>query len=249
MSPFVIEHARYDRVMMPFEAALQEAAQLHEGVRVLDVGCGAGTTTLAAAEVTRVALGIDLEPSAIVRARERAAEQRSPAEFVHGDAASRSFRMRFDVILSRFGMHVFEAPVSAFAHLRTVLDEGRVVFTCWRPAVHNEWITLPARALRAAGLEVPLATLPFTLADPGVLRTTLRDSGFREVDLDVVEAPLWIGADVDDALTFFFATHGKKLVGTPLEGAVRERLRTALAGHRTDGGVRLQGSAWIVRAR
>jgi 23S rRNA (uracil1939-C5)-methyltransferase len=58
----------------------------HEGDAVLDVGCGVGVRTLLLARRSGWALGVDLLPARIERARENAAATRIPAEFSHGDA-------------------------------------------------------------------------------------------------------------------------------------------------------------------
>ncbi|MEQ9325550.1 MAG: methyltransferase domain-containing protein, partial [Polyangiaceae bacterium] len=75
VSSFVDEQVAYDRMFEPFTRPLLDAAGLSNGDRVLDIGCGAGTTTLLAADrVTPggLAIGVDVEPDAIGRARQRA---------------------------------------------------------------------------------------------------------------------------------------------------------------------------------
>ena len=47
---------RYDRMNAPFAAMILDAAGLRPGADVLDVGCGCGGTTLAAAASVRDAL-------------------------------------------------------------------------------------------------------------------------------------------------------------------------------------------------
>jgi cyclopropane fatty-acyl-phospholipid synthase-like methyltransferase len=59
---WVRNQARYDRMNEPFAALILDAAALGPGGHVLDVGCGCGSTTLAAARLIAPgqAVGIDL---------------------------------------------------------------------------------------------------------------------------------------------------------------------------------------------
>ncbi len=68
---WVTNQARYDRMHEPFTALILEAATLRPGRNVLDVGCGCGGTTLAAARLVAPgqALGLDLSGPMLARAR------------------------------------------------------------------------------------------------------------------------------------------------------------------------------------
>lgn len=73
--------------------------------RCLDVACGAGNTTLAAARrAWGNTVGIDYVPALLARARERAAAERLNVDFLEGDAENLSFDDgEFDVVTSTFG--------------------------------------------------------------------------------------------------------------------------------------------------
>src|SRR5262249_35869109 len=80
---------RYDRSVRAHHAQLLAAAEIEPGEQVLDVGCGNGETTRAAARTAwaGAALGIDLSTRMLARARELAeAEGVANVHFVSGDA-------------------------------------------------------------------------------------------------------------------------------------------------------------------
>jgi ubiquinone/menaquinone biosynthesis C-methylase UbiE len=82
---------------------LCEAVDVRAGQRVVDVATGSGNAALAAARRWCRVIGIDIEPSLLEKARERAAIERLPVNFVVGDAEALPFPDdSFDVALSTF---------------------------------------------------------------------------------------------------------------------------------------------------
>jgi cyclopropane fatty-acyl-phospholipid synthase-like methyltransferase len=76
---------------------------------VLDAGCGTGEHTLLAAAHRAVALGVDVSPSAIERARRKAAERGVDADFEVADAlALDQLGRTFDTIIDSGLFHVFD---------------------------------------------------------------------------------------------------------------------------------------------
>jgi SAM-dependent methyltransferase len=70
---------------------LCEAVDLRSGSRVLDVACGHGNTTLAAARRWCHVVGVDFVRQLLEQARVRAAAERLPATFQIGDAETLDF--------------------------------------------------------------------------------------------------------------------------------------------------------------
>jgi len=81
---------RYDRMLQPWADVLASAAAVVPGERVLDLGCGCGTTTRAAAGQAGpegLAVGFDVSEPMLAQARRRAADDGvGNVRFVLGDA-------------------------------------------------------------------------------------------------------------------------------------------------------------------
>ena len=111
-----------DRLFQPFEEMLVQAAAARPPRRVLDVGCGAGATTLALARRLGSGahcLGIDISEPMLATARLRARQEGSHAEFLRANAETHPFEpATFDRIVSRFGVMFFDDSTGAFANLR-----------------------------------------------------------------------------------------------------------------------------------
>lgn len=181
-----------DRMLEPFEQVLVEAAAREPARRVLDVGCGAGSTTLALAAppVSREnCLGIDVSEPLIALARARAREAGAQVGFTCADAQTHAFEPdSFDLIVSRFGVMFFDDPVRAFANLgRAARDGAALRFVAWRSASENPFMTAAEHAVAAwlppsAG---PTSNGPgqFAFADSSRVRSILAQGGWTEIEV------------------------------------------------------------------
>jgi cyclopropane fatty-acyl-phospholipid synthase-like methyltransferase len=95
--------------------------------RLLDAGCGTGEHTLLAAARGAQAMGVDISPRAIGRAREKAAERGVTARFEVTDTLNLGqLGSTFDVIIDSGMFHVFDDQDRAryVASLASVLVPG-----------------------------------------------------------------------------------------------------------------------------
>jgi SAM-dependent methyltransferase len=252
------------RLFAALNDALADGAALQPGERVLDVGCGCGDSTLAAAAAVGPAgrvLGLDLSPEQLAVARRRADERGlANVEVRAGDAAVEDLAPgSFDVLISRLGVMFFDDPVAAFRHLHGALaDGGRLAFLCWQDTNANPWVAVPAAALAEEielGDLMPPEDQPSGSAfrNPDRVRSILDAAGFSAIRFDEVRCPVDLGDDADQALEFVtrIDTIRSALDAAPVDRATaaRDRAREALADRRGPDGIRLDGLLWLVRAR
>ena len=177
----------------PGQWAMERLA-LKPGERVIDLGCGAGRTTVALARQVgpdgRV-VGLDIADEMLNGARQHASEAGvTNVEFVHGDAQVHDFGAdAFDAAYSRFGVMFFADPVAAFTNIHGAIRAGgRISFVCWQSGLENEWVLLPAAAAMAVlgatpEMPGPEQPGPFAFADQGRVRSILEAAGFSSVEV------------------------------------------------------------------
>ena len=259
---WVVDPDRRDAFAAPVAEALLTAASLQAGEVVLDVGCGCGSTTLAAARVvgpSGAAHGIDLsEPMLDVAHRRLEASALTNVTFTMGDAQTHPLAPdAHDIVISRFGTMFFDDPVAAFANVAASLRPGgRVCIASWQPLVANDWLMVPGIAL------LRYATFPetnsggpgmFAQSEPGEVRTTFERAGYRDIDVMELDVTLRLGDDPRDATDHLAATGLGRSVLATIDDARRAEALDAVAAvlhdHMSDGGVCLGAGILITTAK
>ncbi len=257
-----------DMLLQSFADAVLTTARLQAGERVLDIGCGCGATTLAAAAQVApdgVAIGVDISAIMLDRARQRAAASGSAARFVEADASvTIPEGAPFDALFSRFGVMFFEDPTAAFANLiKTLRPDGRLAFVCWRPAVENIWMTLALDAARPAlpplAPAVPDAPGPFAFARRERIATILDQAGFTAIEIAPMDTMITLAEGGSPAEAAAIAVTRSVHLG-PLAAALRDQpdeirdaalalVQAKLETVATPAGIALPAATWMVTAR
>lgn len=263
---WVANQIRLDHMLASFGDAAIAAAAPCVGEHVLDIGCGAGTTSFALGGRVggqgRV-LGVDISEPLISRARDRVPDG-APVAFELADAGDGALPARaFDLLFSRFGVMFFGDPTTAFAHLRGALKPGgRLAFVCWRTAAENDWVRLPMGAIRdivpPSPPPDPEAPGPFSFGDRHRVERILGEAGFADVALAPFDHLVPFGhgdtreAALDDAVELAFQVGPLSRALADRSAAVRARaadaVRAAFAARLDERSVMIDGAAWIVTA-
>lgn len=124
----LIEQGRF---FNPLSAALLQSAGITEGMRVLDVGCGAGDMAFLAAELVGPegsVTGVDASPAAIAIAERRAADAGlANVRFVQREAAEMALDEPCDALIGRLILMYFADPAVALRRLAANVRLGGVV--------------------------------------------------------------------------------------------------------------------------
>jgi len=251
------EWIRTDRTFAPVDEALVAAIAVGlagaETPRILDIGCGAGRTSLSLADALPGAriTGVDLSPALIGAARARAGDD-CRCRFVAADAGRWADEGGFDLIASRHGVMFFDEPVGALAHIRARATPGApLLFSCFRAPSLNPWASGVA-ALVGGPPPDPHAPGPFAFADEDRVAGLLAAAGWREAQAIPLDFAYVAGAGTDpvaDAIGFFLRIGPTAFAMRHAEGVDRKRLLDGLAAlvadHLVDGHVVFPAAAWI----
>lgn len=187
--------ANADEMEVRFAAindVLMHQAALLPGERVLDIGCGTGITSLAAARLVGPkgqVKGMDVSEPMLQAARAMAKRSGlNNLDFILADAQTDDPKIAADRLISRFGVMFFEDPVAAFTNLRCNAASGAgLAFVAWAPLAKNEHWLRPlelARALVGEGAaRHPRAPGPLAFGDTDYVISILKQSGWGDVGI------------------------------------------------------------------
>lgn len=257
---WVEEQALLDGVLAPFQALLVDAVRAARPRRVLDVGCGTGSTTIAVARLLGAGgrcTGLDVSEPMIAAARARAEREGAPATFVVADAQTHAFEpASFDMLISRFGVMFFADPVRAFANLRRAAADGAGLrFIAWRSPAENPFMTTAERAAAPLLPDLPPrepdAPGPFAFADAGRVTRILLESGWEDVDIHPIDVPCALPANDLPRYLSRFGPVGQALgdADEPTRSHILETVRAAFDPFVHGDAVRYTAACWMVGAR
>jgi len=228
---------------------------IHDGDRVLDVGCGTGSLAFTIANTTRASkiVGIDLSEPFIEYNRSTNADPR--VTFEVGDAHQLTYlEASFDKSLFLLAIQFVSNPPQVVAEMRRVTRPGGIVALCsWDSTGGMEMITIFKKAAKALD---PSAEFPSDSAAPrkeGTIRALLIESGLSEVEENALTIQMNFDSFDDIWLPFSRdeGPEGSYMVKLSPEHklALHDKFRQDVLQGRPDGPLTLQARAWAARGK
>jgi SAM-dependent methyltransferase len=236
------------------------------GDAVVDAGCGFGDTAIQLAQMVGPSgsvVAMDCCDGFLDFGRKDAkAADLSNIRFVEGDVQTYPFEPIHDFCFSRFGTQFFENPVAGLRNMRKSLKPGgTMTMIVWRGIKDNPWLG-SAKDVVLKFLPPPGENAqtcgpgPFSMADVGVVTKQLEIAGYRDIQFEQIDAQVFVGKDLDDAVAFQLAIGpagevyreaGK--LAEDRHDEITEALKARLAPYGGPEGVMMDSSSWKVTAR
>jgi ubiquinone/menaquinone biosynthesis C-methylase UbiE len=236
------------------------------GDKVIDAGCGFGDTAIQLARLVGPSgsvLGIDCCDGFLeFGRRDTEAAGINNVSFLEADVQTYPFTPIHDFCFSRFGTQFFENPVAGLRNMRTGLKPGgTMTMIVWRGIKENPWLGF-AKQIVLEYLPPPGENAqtcgpgPFSMADVSVVTKQLEIAGYMDIQFEQIDAQVFVGKDVDDAVAFQLAIGPAGEVyreaGTQAENLhdeIANRLKAELGRYRRPNGIMMDSSSWKVTAK
>jgi ubiquinone/menaquinone biosynthesis C-methylase UbiE len=236
------------------------------GDKVVDAGCGFGDTAIQLARLvgpTGSVLAVDCCDGFLEFGRRDAkAAGLTNITFLEADVQTYPFKPVHDFCFSRFGTQFFENPVAGLRNMRATLKPGGIMtMIVWRGIKDNPWLghakDIVLRFLPPPGENAQTCGPgPFSMADTEVVTKQLEIAGYKNIEFERIDAQVFVGKDVDDAVGFQLAIGPAGEVYREAGKIAEERheeiaaaLKAALAKYVRPNGVMMESSSWKVTAR
>jgi len=235
------------------------------GDAVVDAGCGFGDTAMQLARLVGPkgsVLAVDCCDGFLEYGRRDAkAAGIDNITFLEADVQTYPFAPVHDFCFSRFGTQFFENPVAGLRNMRKSLKpRGTMTMIVWRGINDNPWLGF-AKEVVLQYLPPPGENAltcgpgPFSMADTGVVTKQLEIAGYKDIRFEQIDAQVFVGKDLDDAVAFQLAIGPAGEVYREAGAFAEQRhdeiakaLRAELARYQQPDGVMMDSSSWKVTA-
>jgi SAM-dependent methyltransferase len=241
----------------PITEQLIAKLRLQPGHHVLDIACGTGQPAIPIARLVGPTGGVtafDFAPDMLAFAREKAAaEGLTNIDFRVSDGEAVDVPDNsYDAVATRFGLMFMPDPAGCLARAwRALKPGGRLSAVVWAGPDRNGWAAMPMGIIRRRlNLDPPPPGTPglFALGDPARLRQVVESAGFKNVQVEPVEAVM---VDFDSGRDYWQYTLDlagpiASLYGSmPADEQAATAAEVTKAAEGTDGRVRLTGVALV----
>jgi SAM-dependent methyltransferase len=236
-----------------FIPPLLEAANVENGMSLLDIGCGPGYVAAAAIDQGANAIGLDFSAEMIASAQKMFPH----IQFVEGDAQNLPFPdHNFERVIANFALLHLADPERAMTEACRVLrPRGRFAFTTWAKKEENRFIQIVDEAIQAhanLNLDLPPGPPYYLYEDRCGFRRALERSGFNGNSMDfrihVIEWQVPTAHYIFDAeCNAGVRTAGLLARQTPEAlGNIKAAIETAVQRYAKNGGFAIPKAAYIV---
>ncbi len=217
---------------------LVESLRIEPRMKVLDLGCGDGTTALPAARRGAEVLGVDIASNLVAAGNERAkAAGLDNLRFQQGDASNlnRIDDDKFDLVVSIFGAMFAPRPFDVAEEMvRVTKPGGRIVMGNWIPGDP----TLVAQILKISGAYTPPPpegfVSPMTWGDEEKVRERFEAAGIKPENIGFERATWYFRGDgpPSELLAIFRTYYGPTM--NAFEAAAKDGREAQLQAELTD---------------
>jgi SAM-dependent methyltransferase len=172
------------KVTAPPTRMIFTEAGIRPGMRVLDLGCGAGDSTFVAADLVGPGgsvVGVDHSPEALARARLRAGQRGlAQVQFIDGDIHDPAPGGPYDAIVEQLALWQLPDPAVVLRRQATVLRPGGVVVAIEpdlsvarslpETALYTQFLSWSLEAFARAGLDGNFGQRLWAIAEEAGLR-------------------------------------------------------------------------------
>jgi ubiquinone/menaquinone biosynthesis C-methylase UbiE len=239
--------------------------KVQAGDTVVDAGCGFGDTAIELARLVGPSgsvLGLDCCEAFLEYGRTDAKSLgMRNVTLLNADVQTYPFAPTHDFCFSRFGTQFFENPVAGLRNMRKSLKPGgTMTMIVWRGINDNPWLGF-AKQIVLKYLPPPgedartCGPGPFSMADTGVVTKQLEIAGYKDIELEKIDAKVMVGKTLDEAVAFQLALGpagevyreaGELAVNQHDE--IAKALHAELAQFQTPSGIMMDSSSWKVSA-
>ncbi|MBI3805621.1 MAG: class I SAM-dependent methyltransferase [Nitrospirae bacterium] len=242
--------------IQPVAEALIASADLSKGQQLLDVAAGTGEPSLTIARRFGPHLritAIDGAEAMVGIAREKGQrEGLSSVTFLQMKAEALGFETeRFDRVISRFGVMLFDDPILGMKEMRRVLKTGgKMAIAVWGEfnqirSIHLIWERILKRLPQDRRPPTPKMA---DLGPPGKLEALFQSAGFRDVRI----TPLRLEYTFDDFETYWKINTESGTLKAPLDQfspidqeKIKQETSLAISAYRKNGKIVIENRALL----